>query len=97
MGGLEVPVTQREVFVEEPPAVSAAPESAEEAAEACEACEAEAKEEDGAPEEQAVCSGVTVVLRVRPLLRREYGYPMAAQRECSTRCARPRAAGWGER
>ena len=83
MGGLEVPVTQREVFGDEPPAVSAAPESAEEAAEAC-----EEEQESGAPEPQAVCTGVTVVLRVRPLLRREYGYPLAAQRECSTRCAR---------
>jgi len=29
---------------------------------------------------------VRVVLRVRPLLRREYGYPLAAERQESTRC-----------
>ena len=30
---------------------------------------------------------VRVVLRVRPLLRREYGYPLAAERQADTRCA----------
>jgi hypothetical protein len=29
---------------------------------------------------------VRVVLRVRPLLRREYGYPLAAERQADTRC-----------
>jgi hypothetical protein len=49
---------------------------------------AEASGEAGAapPRFQGDLTKVRVVLRLRPLLRREYGYPLAAERLSDTRC-----------
>ena len=74
------------------PAVRRAPSSAMEAdggaSPPAAAAEASAEASPSAPRFQGDLTKVRVVLRLRPLLRREYGYPLAAERLSDTRCVR---------
>jgi hypothetical protein len=88
-----------------------AEEAAEEQEEEEESGAAVAEEEEDAPAAAALAEPflppplprvssagperVRVVLRIRPLLRREYGYPLAAERQGETKCGTARACSGG--